>query len=176
MHKNASNRQMQSHVKWLVHKHTWLTNAHIALNSQGNLCPHSYSRREEIGRQWKCQNQSANLWRARNPLRSAMLSRARGVLCVCDRLFVHLCVCVFQRRQQEGCREQISYVLFFFKIAGEDVDCNHLWCLSENNIMGTLQFLWHSTALHRGESLRRPTEPIPSAPVLGDPKSNRGDR
>lgn len=147
-------RLTQSHVDWLVHKHTWLTNAHIALNSLGNLCPHSYSRREEIGRQWKCQNQSANLWRARKPPRSAMLARARGILCVwggtCDRLFVQLSVCVFQRdRRREVGRHFLA--CFFFKIAGEDADSNQLCYPSENNVMGIVPFLWRSTALHRGE-------------------------
>lgn len=60
--------------------------------------------------------------------------RVRPALCS----LVRLCV----SKETAGGMQGTNFLhVFFFKIAGEDADCNHLCCLSKNNIMGTLQFL-----------------------------------
>lgn len=164
MHKNAPNRQKaipcvlsgtQTH---LIDKRTH------CIKLPGKLVPTFIFQTEG---NWQTAEMSESISQSlTKPLSSVMLSRARGVLCVvCDRLFVHSCVCVIQSRQQERRRQHISCIFSSLKLQVEDVDWNHLRFLRENNVMGTLPFLWHSTAPHRAEWLQRPTDTVQAAPV-----------
>lgn len=63
--------------------------------------------------------------------------RVRPALCS----LVRLCVSEETAGGMRGTNFLHVFFFFLFKIAGEDVDCNHLWCLSENNTTGTRRFL-----------------------------------
>lgn len=150
-----------------MHKPVWLTNAHIALKSQGNLRPHSHSRQQEIGRRWKCQNQSADPWRNLWALRCC---QEREAFCATVSLFTG----VFVRLKADSRRDAGKHISCTFpslKLQVGVVDCDHRWFPRENSVTF---FSWHSTAPHRGEWLLRPTDAVQAAPVRGDPCNNQG--
>lgn len=126
----------------------------------------------QTGGNWQTVEMSESISQSlTEPLSSAMLSRVRAVLC--DRLFVHLCVCVFQSRQQEGWRNHISRMFSSLKLQVGDVDCNRLWFLRENDVVGNSSAFCDTLLPPTGKNGTNVSQ-IQAAPVRGDPRNNQG--